>query len=318
MQREHLEQHQVWIYLCAIALGWGLAHLVPHAAPMAEWLLWPALALLLLATFAQTPLRQLPLVLAQRRLLAALVVGNFVLLPLLVACLLPLAGPYPAVQLGVVLVLCVPCTDWFITFTQMAKGDVRAAIAWTPLALLLQLLLLPLYVWWMLDAQVLAGLWQPRVLAAAVGLIVLPLCVAWALQWGARQRATVHRWIDRMAWWPVPMLALVIGLIATSQAQALQTASMAVAVFARPTLVFTLFAVLACALALALARWCDLGPAPARTLVMSLGTRNSFVMLPIALALGQGMELAASVIVLQSVVELLAIMVLLAVLQRIR
>lgn len=313
MQREVLEKNQVWLYLAAIAIGWGATRLAPGLTVWAEPLLWPALALLLFATFAQTPLRQLPTVLAKRRLLMALVLGNFVVVPLLVACLLPLAGPHAAVQLGVVLVLCVPCTDWFITFTQMAKGDTHAAIAWTPLALLLQLALLPLYVWWLLDAPMAAGLWQPAVMLAALGLIVLPLLLAWAVQWQARQRAAWQAAVDRMAWWPVPMLAVVIALIAASQAQALQAAPQ---VMLRPTLVFVLYALLACALALALSRWLKLGRAQSLTVLMSLATRNSFVMLPIALALGQGMELAASVIVLQSVVELLAIMGLLVVLAR--
>lgn len=41
-----------------------------------------------------------------------------------------------------------------------------------------------------------------------------------------------------------------------------------------------------------------------RTLAFSLGTRNSFVVLPFALALPSGWELAAVVIVVQSMVEL--------------
>lgn len=313
MQREHLEKNQVWIYLAAIAIGWGAARVAPTLALGAEQLLWPALAVLLFATFAQTPLQQLPLVLKKRRLLMALVVGNFVLVPLLVALLLPLAGANAAVQLGVVLVLCVPCTDWFITFTQMAKGDTHSAIAWTPLALLLQLALLPLYVWWLLDAQVGDMLWQPAVLLAALGLIVVPLLLAWLMQWQATRRAPLQIWVDRMAWWPVPLLALVIALIAASQSQALQAAP---ETLFEPIAVFVLYAVLACVLAWAVARFLGLRLAQSRTVLMSLVTRNSFVMLPIALALGEGMELAASVIVLQSVVELLAIMLVLAVLQR--
>lgn len=313
MQREVLEKNQVWIYLAAIAIGWAAARLAPGMAQWAEPLLWPALALLLFATFAQTPLRQLPSVFDKRRLLIALVLGNFVVVPLLVACLLPLAGAHAAVQLGVVLVLCVPCTDWFITFTQMAKGDTHAAIAWTPLALLLQLALLPLYVWAMLDAAMLNGLWQPEVLLAALGLIVLPLLLAWLVQWQAGQRRGLQAAVDRMAWWPVPMLAVVIALIAASQAQALQAAPQ---VMLQPALVFVLYAALAGVLAWVLSHWLKLGRAQSMTVLMSLATRNSFVMLPIALALGQGMELAASVIVLQSVVELLAIMGLLALLAR--
>ena len=41
----------------------------------------------------------------------------------------------------------IQCTDWFITFSQLGKGDVPRAIAITPLNLVLQLILLPLYLW---------------------------------------------------------------------------------------------------------------------------------------------------------------------------
>ena len=43
------------------------------------------------------------------------------------------------------LVLLVPCTDWFITFTRLGGGDTLRAITVTPLNLLVQLLLLPVY-----------------------------------------------------------------------------------------------------------------------------------------------------------------------------
>jgi ACR3 family arsenite efflux pump ArsB len=52
------------------------------------------------------------------------------------------------------------------------------------------------------------------------------------------------------------------------------------------------------------ARRFRLDTAAARTVVFSAGTRNSFVVLPLALALPAGREIAVAVIVLQSVVEL--------------
>ena len=50
-------------------------------------------------------------------------------------------------------VLLVPCPDWFITFSQLGAGNVPRAIAVTPVNLLLQLLLLPVYLWLMLGAD---------------------------------------------------------------------------------------------------------------------------------------------------------------------
>jgi ACR3 family arsenite transporter len=52
------------------------------------------------------------------------------------------------------------------------------------------------------------------------------------------------------------------------------------------------------------ARMFALPPASARALVFSLGTRNSFVVLPFALALPAAWDIAVVVIVFQSLVEL--------------
>ena len=71
--------------------------------------------------------------------------GNFLFIPVVVAGLLMLAPDDPAVRLGILLVLLVPCTDWFITFTQLAGGDTRQAITFAPISLLLQVILLPFY-----------------------------------------------------------------------------------------------------------------------------------------------------------------------------
>ncbi|MFN4090867.1 MAG: hypothetical protein ACK4QW_17740 [Alphaproteobacteria bacterium] len=53
MRREQWERHQVWIYLAAIALGLAIGTAFPATAGTFDTLLWPALAVLLYATFAQ-------------------------------------------------------------------------------------------------------------------------------------------------------------------------------------------------------------------------------------------------------------------------
>jgi len=50
-----------------------------------------------------------------------------------------------ALLVGALLVLLTPCIDYVVVFTHLGKGDSRLVLAATPLLLLLQLLLLPLY-----------------------------------------------------------------------------------------------------------------------------------------------------------------------------
>jgi ACR3 family arsenite efflux pump ArsB len=68
--------------------------------------------------------------------------------------------------------------------------------------------------------------------------------------------------------------------------------------------VFVLFLIAAALLAKGIALQLRLPVEQGRTLAFSMGTRNSFVVLPLALLLPAGWEVAAVVIVVQSLVEL--------------
>ena len=303
MDRLTLERRQVWIYLAAIALGLGLGSAAPGIGPRFETLLWPVLAALLYATFVQVPLLHVRDAFRDGRFVLAILLGNFVLIPLLVWLALQWLPDDPALRLGVLLVLLVPCTDWFITFAQLGRGNTARAIAVTPLNLLLQLLLLPAYLWLMLPAaDFSAALKTEDMLPAALMLIGVPLVAAALTElWvEARPERTVLR--ERLGWWPVPLLAVVVFLIAGAQVGTVLNAG--------PVLpVFVGFLLVAALLARSLAHWLRLPVDAGRTLAFSLGTGNSFVVLPFALALPAGWETTVVVVVFQSLVELFGMVV---------
>jgi arsenite transporter len=299
--RQRLERHQAWVYLAAILLGLALGSAATGAAQRLEVLVWPLLALLLYATFTQVPLTRLPSALRDGRFVAAVLVGNFLVIPLAVWALLPLVGTDAAVRTGVLLVLLVPCTDWFLTFTHLAGGDTRRAIAITPVNLLVQLLVLPLYLWLFLGEAFAEAVATPRAVTALTTLILLPLAAAWVTQALVARRQRTVAVIARFGVLPVPLLAAVVFAIAASQVSVVLDAG---AALGRLVLVYVAFLIVAAALGLGLARLLGLEPGAARALVFSMGTRNSFVVLPIALALPAGFEVAVVVVVLQSLVEL--------------
>jgi len=300
--RDLLEQYQAYLYLLAIAAGLLLGlPASPGLTSMLELLVWPVLGVLLYVTFTQVPLVRLSTAIRDWRFLSALTLGNFVLLPALVWALLQLLPDDPAIRLGVLLVLLVPCTDWFIGFTHLGRGDGARAIAATPVLLLGQLLLLPLYLWLLLGDTAVELALGTHLLAAFAGLILVPLLLAWVTQWAAQYRTMPRALISWLAWLPVPLLAVVVMLIAASQAYMVLDMG---PVFGKVLLVFVLFLLVAALLGKLLGRLFSLPPATARTLVFSFGTRNSFVMLPLALALPDPLRAAVVVIVFQSLVEL--------------
>lgn len=301
LTRQHLERHQVWIYLVAILAGLALGSAAPGVSAPAGALLWPLLDLLLYTTFTQVPLTHLPEALCDRRFIGAVLVGNFILVPLAVCGLITLAPDDPAMRFGVLLVLLVPCTDWYITFTHLGGGDARRAIAATPVNLLVQLVLLPVYLWLFMSDAFLGLLAADRIALAFVTLVALPLLAAWLTERRAERSRTARQFASDLTWLPVPLLASVVFLIAAAQVQSVLGAGPALSQLLG---IFVAFLIVAAVIGVALARMLSLPAASARALIFSLGTRNSFVVLPLSLALEPQWQPAAVVIVFQSLVEL--------------
>ncbi|MCX7801284.1 MAG: hypothetical protein N2109_13210, partial [Fimbriimonadales bacterium] len=113
---------QVPLYLAAIAAGWAAGIARPEASGAFEAALWPALAALLFATFLHVPLWRLKEASRDGRFLLAVLVGNFVVVPVLLRLTQAVWPSDPALRLGVALVLLAPCTDWFLTFNLLGKG----------------------------------------------------------------------------------------------------------------------------------------------------------------------------------------------------
>lgn len=299
--RDQLERQQSWLYLLFIVAGLIAGFCYPAMMAHLDAVLWPLLGALLYATFTQIPLTHVTQGARDSRFMAALMLGNFVAIPLALWALIAFFPFAPAVQVGILLVLLVPCTDWFISFTHLGKGDTGRAIAATPLLLLVQLIALPAYLWLFLGGDWWEAALSAHLLSAFGGLILTPLLLAWLTERLALQRPRVKRLVAGLGNLPVPLLALVVFVIAASQVNTVMGLS---SVLGQVLLVFVAFLLFAALLGRALSRLFGLNAASARTLTFSLGTRNSFVMLPIALTLPEMWQAAVVVIVFQSLVEL--------------
>jgi arsenite transporter len=306
LKRQVLEKYQILVYLAAIACGLTVGIFMPGRTGALEAVLWPVLALLLYSTFTQVPLVHLRQVISDTRFVKSAVIGNFMLVPVLVWILLQFLPSNPAIRLGVLLVLLVPCTDWFITFTHLGGGDTKHAIAFSPISLLLQIVLLPFYLWLFIGETFAVTVARREMVAAFVGLIVLPLLGAFVTEKWLERAARRVKLLDFLAWLPVPLLGLVVFIIAATQVN-LVTASLGI--LGHLLLAFVGYLVVAALLARVLAQIFGLPTLQGRGLAFSLGTRNSFVVLPLALALPPSYDLAVVAIVFQSLVELLGMVV---------
>jgi ACR3 family arsenite transporter len=301
LKRETLEKYQVFIYLTGIILGLALGVKLPEQSGTLELALWPLLGMLLYTTFTQVPLAHLRKAFSDTRFMLAAVIGNFVVLPMFVWGLMTVGPSVPAVKLGILLVLLVPCTDWFITFTHLGGGDTKRAIALSPVSLLLQLLLLPVYIWLFLGSEITTSVVQRELIMAFFGLIVFPLVAAFITEKWVEKREGRESILNTFGWLPVPLLALVIFSIAAAQVNVVIDS---LGILPSLFVIFFAFLLIAGFLSVALSKIFSLPTNQGRVLAFSLGSRNSFVVLPLALSLPSSFELTVVVIVFQSLVEL--------------
>src|SRR5690606_16184455 len=150
----------------------------PDAAQGLGILVTPAIAVLMYAMFLQIPFLDIRQGLRDRRFMAALLIANFLLIPLLVWAMTSGLVNHTAILIGAFLVLLTPCIDYVVVFTHIGKGDSRLTLAATPVLLLLQLVLLPIYLAFMLGGKSAVVISITPFIEAFLVLIVLPLVLA--------------------------------------------------------------------------------------------------------------------------------------------
>lgn len=304
LSREGLEKNQIPLYIIAIILGAAAGLIQPKAGGLLEPGVSLAIAVLLFSMFCQIPFLKLSEALRNGRFIAALLLVNFVLIPVLVFLLIKVFLQPGPVLIGVCLVLLTPCIDYVIVFTQLGKGNEKLILAATPVLFVVQMLMLPLYLWLFIGADASQIVSIGPFVKAFVYMILLPLGIALALQFLAKKSQSGSKALDFTAWLPVPLMALVLFLVIGSQIARVMN-DFAVILSVIP--VYVLFHVAAPLIARGAAVVFHIEPAAGRALLFSAGTRNSLVVLPLALTLpGETATIAAAVIVTQTIVELIA------------
>ena len=302
MTRDTLEQNQIPIYFASVLLAAVVGLLAPSMAQGLGTLVTPAIAVLMYAMFLQIPFLHLRQGLGNKRFMVALLLANFILIPLLVWTLTRGLVEHPAILIGALLVLLTPCIDYVVVFTHIGKGDSRLMLAATPVLLLLQLLLLPVYLGVMLDAQSQVVVAVGPFVEAFLLLIVVPMILAVLTTSLSRRSTVISAWNDAWAWLPVPAMALVLMVVIGSQITAVVRD---IGLLAPVIPVYIGFLLLAPVMGALAARLFKLPSITARAVTFSASTRNSLVVLPLALALPEDIRgLAAAAVIMQTLVEL--------------
>lgn len=300
--RETLENGQVRIYFGAVVVA-AIAAVLVTGTEALEVAVNPALALMLFVTFLQVPLADLGRAFTQARFLIALLVTNFLIIPVLVFALIQFLPADPMIRLGVLLVLLAPCIDYVVTFSHLGKADARLLLAATPALLILQMLLLPVFMRFFLGSAAAELIQLGPFVHAFVWLIAIPLALAAAVQvWASRSRSG-ERTSEVLGLLPVPATALVLFIVIAAVVPQLGS-SIDGALAVLP--VYVVFAVIAPLIGWGVGRLAGISAPASRAIAFSAATRNSLVVLPLAFAVPGGVPLLPAIIVTQTLVELVS------------
>lgn len=88
-------------------------------------------------------------------------------------------------QIGFLMLLVTPCTDWYLIFTGISKGNVPLGSSILPMNLILQILLLPVYLWLLMGSSV--SFAPSQMLLSVLLVLIIPLTCANLIKWSIRK-----------------------------------------------------------------------------------------------------------------------------------
>lgn len=308
-----LNRHQVLWYLTTIVLGALIGLCLPLASTIATTTITPCLIALLFVTFLDIPFDAVRDSFTDMKFLGAVALANFLLAPLVAAGLNAVLPLDETVVVPVLIVLLTPCIDYVLVFTNLAGGAHARLLALTPVLMVVQIILLPVYLWGILGDTAAAAITPGPFISALVIFIIVPLGASIVVRLLSRRMSIVDRSARIASESMVPLMMLTLAVIAAAQMPLIapHLSKMGGAVAS-----FVLFAMIMTGLGWFLARVLPLPVEQGRALIFTAVTRNSLVMLPIVRTItADGIGPAA--VVAQTMVELVFMLLLVRVVPRI-
>lgn len=303
---EKMERHQIPLYLLAIIVGGLFEWLMPVAAEPLEHSINPVLGLLLFATFLGIPFAKIGQALRDGRFMVTVTVLNFLIVPVVVFGLSRFVAYDQALLIGVMMVLLTPCIDYVIVFSGLAGGSSDRLLAVAPLLMLAQMLLLPIYLLIFIGPDLVSAIEPRPFVEALVVLIIIPLVAAALTQRWARRAQAARHITSLMQNLMVPLMMLTLAIVIGSQIVGVgQELRSLLAVIP----IYIAFLVIMVPVGILAGRAMRLDTGSTTAVVFSGATRNSLVVLPLALALPEPLALVALVVVTQTLVELIGMVI---------
>ena len=141
-----IEKLEPVIIISSVLVGLLLCR-IEAIAQNTDYLITVFLCLMLFGVFLEVPLGELKNSFKNVKFTLTSLIINFIWTPLFGYFLgtLFLKGNVD-ILIGFFMLILTPCTDWYLVFTKMAKGDLTLSLSILPMNLIVQIVLLPVYI----------------------------------------------------------------------------------------------------------------------------------------------------------------------------
>ena len=202
------------------------------------------------------------------------------------------------ILIGFFMLILTPCTDWYLVFTKMARGDLTLSLSILPINLILQIILLPIYL--ILFFSTSNSMDYSQLAYSLMIVIVIPFVSAqitkWILNSNLKERAT-----ELMGNLQICFLSLAVFCIFASQGELLfENLNSIVTLFIPLIIFFTVNTVMD----LLLSQCINFTYLEYASLTMTTLARNSPLALAIAINSFPGHELISIALVIGPLIEL--------------
>ncbi|AXF57669.1 arsenic resistance protein [Salicibibacter kimchii] len=296
-----LEKFQTVIILTAVGLGLLLGQFTFFEQNAAFFII-PFLLLMLYGLFLAIPLKDFKEAFKNIRFLSTSTIINFVWTPLLAWSLGAIfLADYPALWLGFIMFMVTPCTDWYLIFTKIAKGNMSLSTSVLPINLILQVLLIPVYLFIFVGTMESVSL--STIIESVVLVLVLPFAIAQLSRYFLKNKQTVlnDKLIPFFSSAQIIFLALAITAMFTSEGSYLMNNLGVISLLLIPVL---LFFVINFVVAQTVGKALKFSYEDTVSLSLTIIARNSPIALAIVIALFPDQPLIALVLVIGPLIEL--------------
>lgn len=293
-----IEKLEPVIIFSAVIIGLLFSN-IQIVADNATYLINIFLCLMLCGLFLEVPLNELKDSFKNVKFTSTSLIINFLWTPLFgyfVGSLF-LRGNVD-VLIGFFMLILTPCTDWYMVFTKMAKGDLTLSLSILPINLILQIILLPIYL--VLFFSTANSMDYSQLAFSLVIVIVIPFVAAQitklVLNNGLKQKAA-----ELMGSLQIWLLSLAVFCIFASQGVLLFENLNSIAVLFVPLI---LFFIVNTAIDLLVSEKINFTYSEYASLTMTTLARNSPLALAIAINSFPGHELISIALVIGPLIEL--------------